>query len=137
AQAAAIAAMTDLKVLDRTQLILDVFAQRAESHDGKLQVELAQMKYLLPRLGTKDDALSRLTGGIGGRGPGETKLEIGKRRARDRITHLERALGRLSRQREQRRARRVRHDVPTVAIVGYTNAGKSTLLSGLTGAPVL
>ena len=137
AQAAAIAGMTDLKVLDRTQLILDIFAQRAESRDGKLQVELAQMKYLLPRLGTRDDALSRLTGGIGGRGPGETKLEIGKRRARERITQLEKQLRQLSRQRVQRRARRGRADVPVIAIVGYTNAGKSTLLNALTGSDVL
>ncbi|MBK8171778.1 MAG: GTPase HflX [Sandaracinaceae bacterium] len=137
AQGAAISAMTDLKVLDRTQLILDIFAQRAESRDGKLQVELAQMKYLLPRLGAKDDALSRLTGGIGGRGPGETKLEIGKRRARDRITHLEAQLKHLGRQREQRRSRRSRRGVPIVAIVGYTNAGKSTLLNALTESDVL
>lgn len=137
AQAAAISVVTDLKVLDRTQLILDIFAQRAESRDGKLQVELAQMKYLLPRLGTKDDALSRLTGGIGGRGPGETKLEVGKRRARDRITQLESQLKQLGRQREQRRSRRSRRGVPIVAIVGYTNAGKSTLLNALTESDVL
>ncbi|HEY8430002.1 MAG TPA: GTPase HflX [Sandaracinaceae bacterium] len=137
AQAAALAARTDLKILDRTQLILDIFAQRAESRDGKLQVELAQMKYLLPRLGQKDDALSRLTGGIGGRGPGETKLEIGKRRARERITHLEAELRRLEKQRKQRRARRARRGVPIVAIVGYTNAGKSTLLNTLTDSQVL
>ena len=136
-QAAAIGAMTDLKVLDRTQLILDIFAQRAESRDGKLQVELAQMKYLLPRLGGKDDALSRLTGGIGGRGPGETKLEVGKRRVRERITHLEAQLRQLSKQRIQRRAKRARLDVPIAAIVGYTNAGKSTLLNVLTESEVL
>ncbi len=137
AQAAAIAALTDLKVIDRTQLILDIFAQRAESRDGKLQVELAQMKYLLPRLGQKDDALSRLTGGIGGRGPGETKLEIGKRRARERVTRLNQQLKELARQREQRRTRRTRSAVPVIAIVGYTNAGKSTLLNALTGSDVL
>ena len=137
AQAAGIARMTDLKVLDRTQLILDIFAQRAQSRDGKLQVELAQMKYLLPRLGAKDDALSRLTGGIGGRGPGETKLEIGRRRARDRITRLNAELRRLSGQRRQRRARRQRSGVAVIAIVGYTNAGKSTLLNALTGSDVL
>jgi GTP-binding protein HflX len=137
AQASAIAKHTDLKVLDRTQLILDIFAQRAESRDGKLQVELAQLKYAMPRLAQKDDSLSRLTGGIGGRGPGETKLEIGRRRAKDRVTHLERQLKQLAKQREQRRRKRTREGVPTVAIVGYTNAGKSTLLNTLTGADVL
>jgi GTP-binding protein HflX len=136
AQASAIAQRTDLKVIDRAQLILDIFAQRAESRDGKLQVELAQLKYAMPRLTQKDDSLSRLTGGIGGRGPGETKLEIGRRRAKDRVTHLEQQLKQLARQREQRRRKRTRERVPTVAIVGYTNAGKSTLLRALTGADV-
>jgi GTP-binding protein HflX len=136
-QASALAKNTDLKVIDRTQLILDIFAQRAQSRDGKLQVELAQLKYAMPRLGQKDDSLSRLTGGIGGRGPGETKLEIGRRRAKDRVTHLERQLKALARQREQRRRKRTRDGVPTVAIVGYTNAGKSTLLNTLTGADVV
>jgi len=136
AQANNIAQMTDLKVVDRTQLILDIFAQHAESSAGKLQVELAQMRYLLPRLGQRDDALSRLTGGIGGRGPGETKLEVGRRRARERITRLESQLKQLGRQREQRRSRRKRSGTPTVAIVGYTNAGKSTLLNALTGSDV-
>ena len=136
-QGAALAAVTDLKVIDRTQLILDIFAQRAESRDGKLQVELAQLKYMLPRLGQKDDSLSRLTGGIGGRGPGETKLEIAGRRARDRISHLESQLKELSAQRRQRRKSRGRAGVFTAALVGYTNAGKSTLLNALTGATVL
>jgi GTP-binding protein HflX len=137
AQASALAKHTDLKVIDRTQLILDIFAQRAEGRDGKLQVELAQLKYSMPRLAQKDDSLSRLTGGIGGRGPGETKLEIGRRRAKDRVTHLEQQLKQLARQREQRRRKRARGGVPTVAIVGYANAGKSTLLNTLTGADVL
>jgi GTP-binding protein HflX len=137
AQAAAIAKQSDLKVIDRTQLILDIFAQRAESRDGKLQVELAQLKYSLPRLAQKDDSLSRLTGGIGGRGPGETKLEIGRRRAKERVTHLETQLKQLAKQRQQRRRKRTREEIPTVAIVGYTNAGKSTLLNTLTGADVL
>jgi GTP-binding protein HflX len=136
-QNGAIAASTDLKILDRTQLILDIFAQRAESADGKLQVELAQLKYTLPLLGQKDDSLSRLTGGIGGRGPGETKLEIGRRRARERLTRLERQLKELAKQRAERRRRRNSEDVPVVAIIGYTNAGKSTLLNTLTDAGVL
>ncbi len=136
-QASAIAKESDLKIIDRTQLILDIFAQRAEGADGKLQVELAQLKYSLPRLAQKDDALSRLTGGIGGRGPGETKLEIGRRRAKERVTHLEDQLKKLGKQREQRRRKRMRAEIPTVAIVGYTNAGKSTLLNTLTGASVL
>lgn len=136
-QASAIASQTDLHVIDRTQLILDIFAQRAETNDGKLQVELAQLKYRLPRLGQKDDALSRLTGGIGGRGPGETKLEIGRRRARERVTRLERELAKLTLQREQRRRKRGQSAQPVIAIVGYTNAGKSTLLNTLTGASVI
>jgi GTP-binding protein HflX len=137
AQASAIGKTSQLKIIDRSQLILDIFAQRAESRDGKLQVELAQLKYSMPRLQQKDDSLSRLTGGIGGRGPGETKLEIGRRRAKERVAHLEAQLKKLGKQREQRRRKRTREGVPTVAIVGYTNAGKSTLLNTLTGASVL
>ncbi|HKY40980.1 MAG TPA: GTPase HflX [Polyangiaceae bacterium] len=137
AQANAIGKQTDLKVLDRTQVILDIFAQRAESRDGKLQVELAQLKYTLPRLGLKDDSLSRLTGGIGGRGPGETKLEIGRRRARERVNRLERELAGLGKQRAEKRRKRLNSALPVVAIVGYTNAGKSTLLNTLTDASVL
>jgi GTP-binding protein HflX len=137
AQASALAKKSELKIIDRSQLILDIFAQRAESRDGKLQVELAQLKYSMPRLQQKDDSLSRLTGGIGGRGPGETKLEIGRRRAKERVSHLEAQLKKLGKQREQRRRKRTRDGVPTVAIVGYTNAGKSTLLNTLTGSEVL
>jgi GTP-binding protein HflX len=136
-QANAISAATDLKVIDRTQLILDIFAQHAQSQDGKLEVELAQTRYLLPRLGTRDDSLSRLTGGIGGRGPGETKLEIGKRRARERVAYLETRLRELQKRRDQQRKRRDQSTSPLVAIVGYTNAGKSTLLNALTGSDVL
>src|SRR4029077_8980737 len=106
---AAITKHTNLKVIDRAQLILDIFAQRAHSADGKLQVELAQLKYRLPWLSLKDNSLSRLTGGIGGRGPGETKLEIGRRRAKERVTHLEHQLKGLSKQRKERRRKRARN----------------------------
>ncbi|NOK22625.1 GTPase HflX [Corallococcus carmarthensis] len=129
---------TSLKILDRTQLILDIFAQRAQTAEGKLQVELAQLKYRLPRLVQGDDSLSRLMGGgVGGRGPGETKLEIDRRRVRERITHLERRIDVISRERSVRRAQRNRREVPVISIVGYTNAGKSTLLNAITNAEVL
>ena len=132
-----IAEDTNLKILDRTQLILDIFAQRAQSAAGKLQVELAQLKYLLPRLSQRDDSLSRLAGGIGGRGPGETKLEIDRRRVRERIAQLEQRIESLSREREVRRAQRTRREMPIISIVGYTNAGKSTLLNAMTRSNVL
>ena len=127
----------ELKVIDRTQLILDIFAQRAHSREGKLQVELAQLKYLLPRLVTKNTAMSRLTGGIGGRGPGETKLEINRRRVRDKINHLEKSLLQVQKQRHQQKNRRSRKGLPIISIIGYTNAGKSTLLNTLTHGHVL
>jgi GTPase len=128
---------TSLKVLDRSMLILDIFAQRASSSDGRLQVELAQLKYNLPRLVEKDAGLSRLSGGIGGRGPGETKLEIGRRRIRDRITLLEKQLTKIGDERELRRQKRSLAGTPLVAILGYTNVGKSTLFNALTKSDVL
>ncbi|HEY4564748.1 MAG TPA: GTPase HflX [Thermoanaerobaculia bacterium] len=136
AQSRAFEDATGLKAIDRTQLILDVFAQRARSRDGKLQVELAQLKYALPRLTEKDAGLSRLAGGIGGRGPGETVIEIGRRRIRDRIRALEKQVESLSRQRDLRRRRRREEGVPVLSIIGYTNAGKSTLLNAMTGSEV-
>jgi GTP-binding protein HflX len=136
AQARAFEDATGLKAIDRTQLILDVFAQRARSRDGKLQVELAQLKYSLPRLTERDAGLSRLAGGIGGRGPGETVIEIGRRRIRDRIRALEHQVESLSRQRDLRRSRRREEGVPVLSIIGYTNAGKSTLLNAMTGSEV-
>ncbi|MFP4501791.1 MAG: GTPase HflX [Candidatus Hydrogenedentota bacterium] len=136
-QVKALAELTDLKVLDRTQVILDIFAQHATTREGKLQVELAQLRYLLPRLGQKHTAFSRLTGGIGGRGPGETQLEVDRRRARDRIAQLEREVNKLGKRRELRRGARSRKGVPIVSIVGYTNAGKSTLLNSLTQSEVI
>ncbi len=136
-QARAISEATELKVVDRTMLILDIFAQHATSRDGKLQVELAQLRYALPRLVEKNTMMSRLMGGVGGRGPGETKLEISRRRARERIHLLEKKLGELAADRRLRRSRRTGRGVPIVAICGYTNAGKSTLLNALTGGDTL
>jgi GTP-binding protein HflX len=136
AQVRAISALTEIKVIDRSQLILDIFARRAHTLDGKVQVELAQLRYILPRLTGKGSAMSRLMGGIGGRGPGETKLEIDRRRIHERIARLEKQLDNLGRGRRQRRHKRVSAGVPIVSIVGYTNAGKSTLLNALTQSEV-
>lgn len=126
-----------VKVVDRAALILDIFAQRARSHEGKMQVELAQLKYRLPRLGGQGLVLSRLGGGIGTRGPGETKLEVDRRRIRARISEIENAIGNVRKQRALHRKARQAANTPTVALVGYTNAGKSTLLNYLTQAGVL
>jgi GTPase len=136
AQVRAINEATDLKILDRSQLILDIFAQRAQTAEGRIQVELAQLKYLLPRLSGSGSEMSRLMGGIGGRGPGETKLEVDRRRVRERIALLEDKLEHVRESRRQRRVQRVRRDMPVVSIVGYTNAGKSTLLNALTNSQV-
>src|SRR6266496_5477733 len=137
AQARSISEATDLKILDRSQLILDIFAQRAQSREGKIQVELAQLKYLLPRLVVgQDSAFSRLAGGIGGRGPGETKLETDRRRVRDRIRRLEEQIEQLRHRRNERRKSRTRGHLPVISIAGYTNAGKSTLLNVLTSSNV-
>ncbi|MCG2722389.1 MAG: GTPase HflX [Thermodesulfovibrionales bacterium] len=135
-QVKAVTELTELKVIDRSQLILDIFARRAHSRDGKVQVELAQLKYRLPRLTGKGTAMSRLMGGIGGRGPGEMKLEIDRRRVRDRIVLLEKELKHLSAARKQRKQKRVERGIPIVSIIGYTNAGKSTLLNSLTKSTV-
>jgi GTPase len=137
AQVKSLSEATDLKIIDRSQLILDIFAQRAQSREGKIQVELAQLKYLLPRLITgQDSAFSRLAGGIGGRGPGETKLETDRRRVRDRINRLDKEIETQRQRRQERRKERTRNGLPIISIVGYTNAGKSTLLNTLTASDV-
>lgn len=133
AQQSNLSEILDTPVLDRTQLILDIFASRAQSKEGKIQVELAQLRYLLPRLSGKGEALSRLGGGIGTRGPGETKLETDRRRIRKRISDLQAEIDMVQKVRDTQRISRSRNNNPLVALVGYTNAGKSTLLSALTG----
>src|SRR5690606_1192893 len=137
AQAREIEAFTKLKVLDRTQVILDIFAQNARGREAQVQVELAQLHYQLPRLAGRGVAMSRLGGGIGTRGPGETKLEVDRRKIRDSITSLELAVDAISRRRSETRKQRVRGTTPTIALVGYTNAGKSTLFNALAKSDVL
>ncbi len=137
AQVRSITDFVQMKVIDRTQLILDIFARQAKSREGKFQVELAQLEYLLPRLITKNTAMSRLTGGIGGRGPGETKLEINRRRVRERISRLKKEIQMIRKHRVQQKSRRKRKHLPVISIVGYTNAGKSTLLNTMTQSKIL
>ncbi|MCM2283761.1 MAG: GTPase HflX [Desulfobacula sp.] len=129
--------VVEMKVIDRSQLILDIFAKQAKSREGKYQVELAQLEYLLPRLITKNTAMSRLTGGIGGRGPGETKLELNRRRVRERIDRLKNEIKKIRKQRQQQKSRRNKKELPVISIVGYTNAGKSTLLNTLTQSSII
>lgn len=131
-----ISSITDLKVIDRNQVILDIFAQRAKTNEAKIQVELAQLNYILPRLAEKNTAFSRLTGGIGARGPGETKLEVDKRRIRDKISFLEKRLKEIRKVRDKTREKRRGSNIPVISIVGYTNSGKSTLLNLLTKSRV-
>ncbi len=135
-QLKSISSLTELKVIDRNQLILDIFAARARTSEAKIQVELAQLRYILPRLAEKDTALSRLTGGIGGRGPGETKLEVNRRRIKERIGFLEKKLEEAGKTRERKREKRRGTGIPVVSIIGYTNSGKSTLLNLLTKSTV-
>jgi len=136
-QARSIADIVDMRVIDRTQLILDIFASRARTKEGKIQVELAQLRYNMPRLVGKNPSLSRLAGGIGTRGPGESKLEVDRRRAKERIARLEREASAISRKRRLTRQRRSRRALPVISIIGYTNTGKSTLLNTLTKSRVL
>ena len=137
AQVRSITDFTGLKIIDRTQVILDIFARHAHSREGKIQVELAQLKYLLPRLMHGDTSLSRLAGGIGGIGPGETKLEIDRRRIRERIHRLQKDIKAITKSRQQRRSKREKTGLPVISIVGYTNAGKSTLINTLTKSSVV
>ena len=136
AQARNLESQFGVRVVDRTEVILDIFAQRAQSRAGKLQVELAQLEYMLPRLVGRGQAMSRLGGGIGTRGPGETKLETERRSIQKRITHLQRDVTQLQAHRSRLRKQRQKQDITTVAIVGYTNAGKSTLINALTNSDV-
>jgi GTP-binding protein HflX len=131
-----ISSLTELKVIDRNQLILDIFAGRAKTSEAKMQVELAQLRYILPRLGEKQTALSRLTGGIGGRGPGETKLEVNRRRIKEKLSFLEKKLDEVRKARGRKREKRKASGIPVVSIIGYTNSGKSTLLNLLTKSAV-
>jgi GTPase len=135
-QLRSISALTEQKVIDRNQLILDIFASRASTSEAKIQVELAQLRYILPRLGERHTALSRLTGGIGGRGPGETKLEVNRRRIKEKIAFLEKKLKEVGETRERKREKRRGAGIPVVSIIGYTNSGKSTLLNLLTKSTV-
>ena len=137
AQIRSIADFVEMKVIDRSQLILDIFAKQAKSREGKYQVELAQLEYILPRLITKNTAMSRLTGGIGGRGPGETKLEINRRRVREKIDRLKNDIAKIRKQRRQQKSMRNKKGIPVISIVGYTNAGKSTLLNTLTQSNII
>ena len=131
-----ISAMTDLRVIDRNQLILDIFAGRARTNEAKIQVELAQLRYIRPRLSEGNIAFSRLTGGIGARGPGETKLEVDRRRIRDKISFLEKRLNEVRQERDKKREKRRFSGIPIVSIIGYTNSGKSTLMNLLTKSRV-
>lgn len=131
-----ISAMTDLRVIDRNQLILDIFAGRARTNEAKIQVELAQLRYIRPRLSEGNIAFSRLTGGIGARGPGETKLEVDRRRIRDKISLLEKRLNEVRQERDKKREKRRFSGIPIVSIIGYTNSGKSTLMNLLTKSRV-